>query len=490
MRAKIAISLLSINIVVIALISLSIISGFFQINLRWKSYLTEDVISTLSMYLNERYPELNDVSELQDDQLAEISDEALKDHRGKLRALTIYSPNCGFVYSIDIPDSLDEAPDKPPKPELIRWASEIWNRFSSWRRSEWGALRGTENKIIGMINIQTYPLMGMKYTNYFDRIITDALFIGIIIASVISLLVSWFLSRNLSKNSHLFAAQLARLARGDRDINFTGGTTLELQSSAEAAGRLQSQLQYNEAAQLQKLQDIVHDLKTPVSALSIQFDAISDGVLTIDEKRINLLSSEFDRIQEIISELSHYTRISSDDYIPQPDVVDLNTLIEEAIERFSLQTGQKNQELVFEKPTSPSLVEIDKTGLMRVINNLTANAMNNAPDESKIVFSITEARNIIDRARLYIIAVENSGRIDNSELPLIFDRLYRSKKSGYQGNGLGLAISKSIIEKNKGTISVQNTSRGTVVFKLELPAYGMMPPRSLSKPQSSSDILR
>lgn len=469
LRTSIALSLISVNILIIILISTSIIVAVFQINNSWESAITIDITAAIDYTLAKEYPELTDISELNGEQLTKISNDALEEHKGRLREISYYSNTGRSVFVFDVIDAFDKSPDKPFPFELLRWAGEVRHFISSDGNPSFGILTGRQEQQIGKVGIRSFPLMGMRYAVFFDQIITSSFFIGIISASLISLIVSVFISKTLSRNSRVFAGQLSKLAAGNRDINFSGGTTIEMQSSTEAAKELQNQLRHNEEAQLRKLRDIIHDLKTPVAALGIQFKAVSDGVLKVDDERISLLSAEFGRIEEIIEELSRYTKLSSEDYIPEPKLIDLNKFIQEVVDRFKLQTEHKDQKLLFEKPKLPSLIETDKLGLMRVFNNLTANALNNAPGHSSIRISIGSYKRMIDKTEVFSVEFENNGKIEDTDLPLIFDRLYRSKKSGYHGSGLGLAISKTIIEKNHGKITAVNTAFNTVVFRVELP---------------------
>ena len=451
LRSSIAKSLISVNILIISMISLATVFGFFRMNSEWESGLTVDVTAALNNALAETYPDVDDIARLSHEELTDLSKSTLGDHKGRLNDLSFYSKNGNLLFVYDITDRFDSPPEIAFKPELIRTTARI-------RRSVFppdasiGILTNAASQQTDRIQVRSFPLMGQKYTVSFDTTITTALLAGIFSSAIISLVISFFLSSKLSSNSRVFAAQLSKLADGERDINFSRGTTLEMQSSVTAAESLQTQMKHSEKAQLRKLQDIIHDLKTPVAALGIQFEAVSDGVLKIDKERISLLGAEFSRIEEIIAELSRYTKLSSEDYIPEPSDFDLNELAAELIERFEIQAEQNRQQLVFNRPGLPSMIETDKLGIMRVLNNLTVNALNNAPENSAIHFSIKTQRRIITNSDCFVIEIENDGRIDEMDLPLIFDRMYRSKQSGYQGSGLGLAISKTIIEKNGGKI--------------------------------------
>ena len=465
---EITVAMLGLNLLIIGLLNFCIFYGFFGITMRWDSGLTTDVAALLSNIIQEDYPDLKNIEELPAGDFDSIIDKMLGIHGGRLRAVKFHSLDGEMVYLKDITDRHDNR-DSPGPPELLKFIAELRFRIMFHKPDNIRTLVGSGNRVLGTVETLSVPLMGDKYAAVFDQILTNSFFIGLIISSVVSVLVSFLISKKLSRHSKIFAEQLNELADGRRDIDFTHGYSIETNASALAAESLQKELRFNEEAQLKKLQDIVHDLKTPVAALGLQFEAVTDGMLPLNTERMRLLAGEFSRIREIIDELSKYTKLNSEDYCPLPEVVDMNTMLEEVKHRFELQTEQKGQQIVLDRPKLPSMIETDRFGMMRVLNNLTANAVNNSPENSVIRMSLRAARRIIDEKAIFIIEIENEGKISEEDLPLIFDRLYRSKKSGYTGSGLGLAISKTIVEKNHGKIIAMNTASDTVIFKIEIP---------------------
>ncbi len=475
MGTNFTIALISVNILIITLLSFSIIIGFLQVTAEWEEVVKTDITAALNIALSEKHADIDDISELSRFELTELTENSLDEFKGKLHSIRYYSGNGDLLSSYNLSISSD-IPVKSPlrfsslKPELIKWTARVRYSILQNKNSKSGVLTGKMHNELGRVEILSYPLMGYKYSVYFDQIITKAFFIGIIFSLIISFTISLLISGNISKHSKIFAGQLAELAGGKRNVNFIRGTTKEMESSTKAAESLQKELKYSEEAQLRKLKDIIHDLKTPVSALSIQFEALCDGVLQINNKRINLLSSEFERIEEIISELSKYTKLASEDYIPEPEAFDMNSLIEEVLARFQLQAKQKNILFEFVRQDNSLFIETDRIGIMRVMNNLAVNALNNAPENTHIKISAELVKSIINESEVIAVEIENTGMIEEKDLPLIFDRLYRSKNTGYHGSGLGLAISKTIVEKNSGKITARNTAFNTVVFRMELPA--------------------
>lgn len=139
-------------------------------------------------------------------------------------------------------------------------------------------------------------------------------------------------------------------------------------------------------------------------------------MLPINNERIRILSSEFHNIEEMIAELSKYTRLTSEDYIPEPSVFDTNSIIDEAVQSFEIKAANKKQLINFNKPRTENIVESDKSGFIRVLNNLIINAVNNAPDNSEIKISESHRTNIITGSDLLTIEIENEGKIEERDI--------------------------------------------------------------------------
>lgn len=467
MRKKIVLSLLFISLTMILIISLSAFGGFIYLNGLWEDSVAEEA----SIILNKKFASadlnLDDLDELSDMDLNVISIQTAIQYDGIIKEIHYFNRSGAESY-VFINGIITKDQDFY-RLHLLRILDKI-NHYFKIRNSLFNCeLINGDQESIGFAYIIAFPVLNSVLIGQYDKIISISILIGLVVTILFSLIIALYLSKKISLTSRTFASQLIRLSEGERNLEFKFKGTDELQTSAEAAQKLQSQLQLNDDIQRQMIQDVLHDIVTPVSAISIQLEAVKEGVLKLNEDRINIILKENDTIKDIINELSIFTRQNSKDYSWDQEGLNINNIVKDVCDIFSSIAEKKEQVITYEKPTRDILLAVNRPGLIRVLNNLLANALHNAPGNSEVILSVCIQKHRITKEEIVVIEIENSGYIEEEDIPFIFNRLYRGKGSDYKGSGLGLAISKSIVEKNRGHISLKNSSHGTVVFRVEFP---------------------
>jgi len=235
---------------------------------------------------------------------------------------------------------------------------------------------------------------------------------------------------------------------------------------------------------LELLDNLSHDLKTPITAIKGYTEGIMDGVADTEEKRQRYLKTIYTKSNDIsylIDELSVYTKIEQNalpyNFIP----VNLDEYFNNCIDSFRLDLEQKHISIDYYNSTDLSTkVLIDPQQLHRAIQNLIENVAkyNDSPDAHIYVriedmpentnkpqfLQISEDGTEIHPGRIcksFIrVEIEDNGPgIAPKDLPHIFDRFYRadtSRNSSKRGSGLGLAIVKMIIYDHGGTVGADS----------------------------------
>jgi signal transduction histidine kinase len=156
--------------------------------------------------------------------------------------------------------------------------------------------------------------------------------------------------------------------------------------------------------------------------------------------------------------------------------VDVNALVSEIADEFQPQAEAKEQTLGIKKAKGQPKVQGDPLQLQQTLRNLVSNAIKYTPPGGAINLAVKMDGNTV------VIHVKDTGYgIPAEDLPFIFDRFYRVRNNDVkdiEGNGLGLAIAKSIIEKHGGQISVESKPGKGSCFTITLP-----PPRSCHEGQ-------
>ncbi|MDO4939167.1 MAG: HAMP domain-containing sensor histidine kinase [Lachnospiraceae bacterium] len=201
--------------------------------------------------------------------------------------------------------------------------------------------------------------------------------------------------------------------------------------------------------------NISHDLKTPITAIKGYAEGILDGVVTTPEqqkKYITTIYNKADDMARLIDELTYYTKIDTNKIPYKFEKVSPVEFFYDCVEDVGLDLETKGIIFTHEQHASPNdIVIADVEQLAKVVNNIVNNAvkyMDKIPGRIRI--------SLLDEGDFVKFEIEDNGKgMEASELPRIFDRFYRtdaSRNSGTGGSGIGLSISKKIIEDHGGKI--------------------------------------
>jgi two-component system phosphate regulon sensor histidine kinase PhoR len=218
-------------------------------------------------------------------------------------------------------------------------------------------------------------------------------------------------------------------------------------------------LRANEAFRKEFLQNLSHELKTPIFAIQGYIDTLLNGAMNnpeVSTKFLGSTSKNIQRLVNILNDLDEITRLESGEHILYKENFVIQDLIREVFDSLSLIAVQKAIKLGIKKGCeSPLTVFADKEKIRMVLINLVDNALKYGKMDGNITASayITDGRHV-----LVEISDEGIG-ISEDHLPRVFERFYRtdaarSRKEG--GSGLGLSICKHIIEAHGQSIHVRS----------------------------------
>lgn len=212
--------------------------------------------------------------------------------------------------------------------------------------------------------------------------------------------------------------------------------------------------------------DLAHELRTPVSNLMTQTQVALSRTRTADKYREVLESNaeEFERLSRMIGDMLFLAKADNGLIVPAHECFEL---ADEVAALFEFYGAVADEQRVVLRLQGRGRAGGDRLMLRRALGNLLSNALRHTPAGGRIDVKIDIAAD--GKTRL---AVENSGEpIPAEHLPRLFDRFYRvdaSRHNAGDGAGLGLAITRSIIQAHGGTISARSSPQGNV-FEFSLP---------------------
>ena len=214
--------------------------------------------------------------------------------------------------------------------------------------------------------------------------------------------------------------------------------------------------------------NVSHELKTPITSIKGFSETLLDGALHDEETLrsfLTIILNESNRLQLLIQELLHLSKMEQQVIELQCDDIDLVALLEEI--GIMLSTRMQAKQIIFEMDIPvQAIVEGDLPRIKQVFINLLSNAVNYTPVGGKVGVIVKEEQDIVS------VAIQDNGiGIENKELPRIFERFYRvdkarSRDSG--GTGLGLSIVKHILEIHRGKVTVDSTVGVGTIFTVTL----------------------
>lgn len=228
--------------------------------------------------------------------------------------------------------------------------------------------------------------------------------------------------------------------------------------------------QYLEQVRKQMISNISHDLRTPLTAMLGYIDALQhDNSLTEEDRRayLKILSDKGEFLTRLIHDLFELVKLEETKGPPREDRIQLNELLKEEVLQLYhafIEEGI-HPELII--PGEPIYVVGDAVSLRRVFSNLLTNALQYGKDGREIGIRLWKADN-----KAWVEIWDRGRGIQPEDLPFVFERLYTgvdSRNSSLQGTGLGLTITKMLVEQHRGSITVSSEPNRKTVFTFYVP---------------------
>ncbi len=218
-------------------------------------------------------------------------------------------------------------------------------------------------------------------------------------------------------------------------------------------------LQRNEVFRKEFLQNLSHELKTPIFAIQGYIDTLLNGALEKPEVNVKFLQStsrNVDRLVNLVEDLDAISKLESGEHPVVQDNFVIQDLLKEVYDTLSLKADEKEINCIIKKGCElPLTVYADKEKIRQVLINLVDNAIKYGKQSGIIEASFYK----VDEVRVLIEISDDGAGIAEEHLLRIFERFYRtdlarSRKEG--GSGLGLSICKHIIEAHGQSIHVRS----------------------------------
>jgi two-component system OmpR family sensor kinase len=352
--------------------------------------------------------------------------------------------------------------------------------FTAARIPQKGRLEGYLYVILGG---EVYDsVMQRLQGSYIFRLSIWAIGASLSVAAIGGLIIFALLTRRLKRLAAAIGQYKAGAAVGQLDLPAVsgGGRADEIDrlilAFREMAGRIEGQvesLKKADAMRRELVANISHDLRTPLATLQgyVETLSIKNSILSSDERiqYLDVAMRHCRRINTLVSDLFELAKLDARETVPHREPFSIGELVQDVVQKFQLTAQHKEVAIKTTAGRDLPFVFADIALIERVFENLLDNALRHTPQGGAISVTL----HTVGEDVMVDVGDTGSG-IPASELPHIFDRFYQLDKSreGRSGHsGLGLAISRRIMELHGSALDVKSAVNEGTTFSFALPVY-------------------
>lgn len=275
-----------------------------------------------------------------------------------------------------------------------------------------------------------------------------------LIATLAALLLGSFLFLQIVSPVRHLTAAAKKVAAGDLGQRIDVKSQDEIGQLAVAFNQMADSLARDHELRRNLMADVAHELRTPLSIIQGNLEAMLDGVLPTSPEEIASLRDETALLGRLVSDLRLLSLAEAGQLKLERAPIDLPLLIRNALVTLRPQAEAGNIFLSDEMPASMPLFNLDPDRINQVLHNLLANALRYTPAGGTVTVTIR-----LEGSNARVDISDTGSGIAADDLPYLFDRFYRAEKSRSRssgGSGIGLTIVRQLVRAHGGEVSVES----------------------------------
>ena len=290
-------------------------------------------------------------------------------------------------------------------------------------------------------------------------------------AALISALISYFLARSLSRPLEKLRLASRKIAAGELGTRVGQAMTDRHDEFGQLAtdfDAMASRLQVMQQANQRLLQDVSHELRSPLARLNVALEIARQKGATHIESELNRIELESERLKALVNDVLGLLRESSETSAKIDEEIELCSLLSDLVDVVNYEVPQGKPGISW-MPTEPLLFLGDRELLWRAMENLLRNALRHTDPEQGVVLRLEQGRG---KKRVHMSVRDFGPGVPDGELEKIFEPFYRVQESrdrGSGGHGLGLSIAANAVRRHGGSIQAGNADGGGLVVRISLP---------------------
>ena len=286
------------------------------------------------------------------------------------------------------------------------------------------------------------------------------LLVSLLVLGGFAIIFSVFFSRKLTFPIKGLTRAATDISGGNLKSRVKISGNDEIAQLSDAFNRMAQSLEIQESLRRKLTTNIAHELRTPISAIRGELEAMIDGLIPFDKEHLQSLYVEIGRLRKIIEGIEELSQAEASSRYLRKTIFPLYPFLEGISGRFGMLFAEKGVGIELscdEKLT----INADPDRLSQIIINLLSNALKATESGGNVMITANEGPTGT------VIEVGDSGSgIADEDIPFIFERFYRGAKGGL---GIGLTIVRELIEAHGGTITARSDAGKGAVFTLTFP---------------------
>ncbi|MFO7814217.1 MAG: HAMP domain-containing sensor histidine kinase [Halanaerobiales bacterium] len=429
----------------------------YRFDFYFENYLKdirENKVSNLKNLLEESYSQLNNWNEAQNiiGNFASLNDFRVVLINNEREIIAFSSPNMFGKMNHNMRGEMSEQMSDSPNINIKNY--ESMNLYSSgdkvgellWQRSRLEEIASnTEDIFMDQIN----------RVIYIAAIITALLVIG----------ATYFFSKYLTNSLNKMNKMAKDVAEGNLEQEINIKSNDEVGELGDTFNQMVRKLRYLEKIRKESASDLAHELRTPLSNIKNYIEAVEDDVIEWNLQTYQEVNEELERLIKLVNRLNELNEAEAKILNSDKQEFNLKELVNKIVKNYKLSALKKNIDFNLQIENEPKIYA-DKNAIKQIFNNIISNALRYSSKGESIEIDIKEFANN------FKISISNKGtKIDQKDLPYLFERFYRTDKSRSQKNGglgIGLTITLNLVEAHGGSIEVES-DKNLTTFIIELP---------------------
>ncbi len=243
----------------------------------------------------------------------------------------------------------------------------------------------------------------------------QALGLAIVGALLIALTIGILLARTLTRPLQALTQAAQGIAEGNLEQQVTVTSKDEIGQLGLAFNRMSQEVARVNLLRRQMTADIAHDLRTPLTVIAGYIESMRDGVLKPTPHRLDIIYSEIERLQHLVTDLRMLSQVDAGELPLHPQKILPSQILARSAELFHHHAEQQGVTLQVEPDSLAPEIFVDEARIMQVMDNLVSNALRYTPEGGKIILSAKERDGKVD------VTVQDTGAgIASEDLPLYF----------------------------------------------------------------------